>query len=112
MTATPSTDEADFETAVGDPAAFYANPGAIAADATLSKAQKQRFLAEWAEDLAARETAADEGMGAEDSSAISGDAALMTNVHAAIAQVEAQPDSATAPRTLWRRLQQLVGGSD
>ncbi len=101
--------EVDFETAVGDPAAYYAEPQAIVADTTLSKTQKQRFLTEWAQDLADRQVADGEGM-APDEVISARDAALQKQVNAALAMVEAEPDAELAGlRTLWTRLKAIVG---
>jgi hypothetical protein len=102
--------EVDFETAVGDPAAYYSGPEGIVDDPTLSKAQKLRFLGEWAQDLAARQTADGEGMAAEDASVAARDAALIKQVKAALEQVEAQPDQEASStfRTLWARLKRLA----
>jgi hypothetical protein len=55
-------DGVDFETAVGDPAGYYPAPEAIVADDEQTRAQKRRFLTEWAQDLCQRQVASDEGM--------------------------------------------------
>ena len=99
--------DADFDTAVGDPSAYYADPQAILADETLGRDQKLRFLREWAQDLADRQTADGEGMAPESVRAIETDAALVRQVKAALAQAEEQPID-TGPewpvRSLWKRL--------
>lgn len=111
MTADLTSAEDDFETAVGDPSAYYPDPEAIVADKTLSKTQKQRFLAEWAQDLAQRQSADGEGMAPDDGRRAAIDAALLKQVNAAIARVEAEPepDTSTPFRTFWTRLQALAG---
>ena len=110
MTGELTNDEVDFETAVGDPAAFYADPNAIIADTTLSKSQKHRFLSGWAQDLAGRQIADAEGM-APDAAASARDAALLKSINAALEQMETVPDSdpVAAVRTLWIRLRKLIG---
>lgn len=110
MTVALTDADADFETAVGDPSSYYPDPQAIVADTTLAKAQKQRFLSEWAQDLAQRQVADSEGMAPDDSQTAALDAALLKQVHAAIAHVEAQPDAdvPTGMRTLWKRLKAIA----
>lgn len=111
MTSDLTDTEADFETAVGDPASYYPDPRAIVVDATLSKAQKQRFLTEWMQDLSQRQIADGEGMAPDDSSTAAVDAALLKQVNAAIADVEAQESDlaeTSTPRTIWKRLKAIV----
>jgi hypothetical protein len=109
MTNTVPDNDVDFETAVGDPAAYYPDPAAIAADTTLSKAQKQRFLNEWAHDLADRQVADSEGMAPGDGTS-STDAALLKQVNAAIEQVETAADAEPAGgvRGFWTRLKAII----
>lgn len=115
MTIDLTNDDVDFETAVGDPAAYYADPNAILADTSLSRTQKQRFLAEWAQDLASRQTADGEGMApdeapfAHDTSAH--EAAMLKSVNSALEQIETAPDSApdAAVRSFWTRLKKVIG---
>lgn len=112
MTAELTEAEDDFETAVGDPAAYYPEPQAIVADTTLSKAQKQRFLSEWMQDLSQRQSADSEGMAPDDSSTAAVDAALLKQVNAALADVEEQEpgaDDVSTLRTVWKRLKAIVG---
>jgi len=102
----------DFDTAVGDPGAYYGDPSAIAADDTLTREQKLRFLREWAQDLADRQMADSEGMAPERVGAVEADAALVKQVSAAITQAEEQADDASAPaapRTLWERITGRTG---
>ena len=109
MTVDLTDEEVDFETAVGDPAAYYANPQAIVADTTLSRPQKLRFLTEWAQDLADRQVADGEGMAPEGAKSAH-DAALLKQVNSALALVEAESDVETAvPRTFWTRLKAILG---
>lgn len=119
MTIELSDAEVDFETAVGNPGAYYVDPEAIVADTTLSRAQKLRFLHEWAQDIAQRQVADDEGMAPDDSRSAGTDASraaatdgsLLRSVNAAIAhaEAEAETDSALTFRTLWRRLGIIAG---
>lgn len=67
---------------VADPAGYYTDPTAIQADKTLSKQQKQRYLADLQADLgAAREP----------------EPALQADVAAVRREVERQPQGAAAP---------------
>jgi hypothetical protein len=111
MTTELTDEDVDFETAVGDPSAYYADPQAILVDTTLSQTQKHRFLTEWAQDLADRQVADGEGMAPEDSRVAAADAALLKQVNAALEQVANEPDSdaATTFRTLWKRLTRTAG---
>ena len=65
-----------------------------------------RFLREWAQDLADRQTADSEGMAPENVRMVEADAALVRNVNAAIAHVEEQPAPASdgPVRSLWKRI--------
>lgn len=95
----------DFEQVVNDPAAFYANPLAIAGDEGLTRAQRLRLLQEWAQDLIDRQVAADEGMGADTARAESADATLLRQVNVAIETVEASPEAPPGLLTrVWRRI--------
>jgi len=110
MTSGLTEAEVDFETAVGDPSAYYDSPEAIVADTSLSKPQKRRFLTEWAQDLALRQSADSEGMAPADTATAAIDAALLKSVNAAIEAVELQPDGDGAVfRSLWTRLRRMVG---
>lgn len=104
--------DVDFDTAVNDPSAYYTDPQGISGDETLSRAQKLRFLNEWAQDLADRQTADSEGMAPERVGAVEADAALVNAVAAAIADVEQQPDATGAMdmlRKTWRRIRGTAG---
>ncbi len=104
-------DSVNFDTAVGDPAAYYADPQAIVADQTLARSQKLRFLTEWAQDLADRQTADGEGMAPEDNRTADMAAVRLPQVVAALAQVEAETEVEEVPttRTFWSRLRQITG---
>lgn len=99
-------DDVDFDTAVADPAAFYAEPEAIVADSALSLGQKERFLREWALDLEARNTADDEGMLPDDSAASAGEAVLLRRVKVCLETLDGQVDADQPGRSWWRRLLQ------
>lgn len=111
MTADEAQEMADFETAVGDPSAYYAAPQEIVADETLGKAQKLRFLTKWAQDLTDRQTADAEGMVPLDSRATNSDVKALRDVAAAIEEVEASPEDReiAAPRSFWSRSRKLTG---
>lgn len=111
MTSEMTEAEVDFETAVGDPAAYYADPDAILADTTLSKTQRQRFLAAWAQDLGDRQVADGEGMAPDDTRLAAEDAALLKQVNAALADLDGAPDSDASAtfRSFWRRLKAMAG---
>jgi hypothetical protein len=111
MTTDLTSDEVDFEAAVGNPSAYYQEPQTIVADTTLSKTQKQRFLSEWALDLADRQKADDEGMAADDTQSAASDAMLLKQVNAAMEQVEREPESdpSLTFRTFWARVKRVVG---
>ncbi|WP_439534057.1 hypothetical protein [Polymorphobacter sp.] len=96
-------DHVDFDSAVGDPAAYYAEPQSIVADDTLSREQKKRFLTEWAQDIEGRISASDEGQQLDDNSdSGSRDAALLQQINAGLEQVEESEDNdLTRPLRLW-----------
>jgi hypothetical protein len=98
----PDRPEADFETALQDPAQYYAEPEAVQADTTLSREQKLRFLNEWAQDLKDRQCAEGEGMTGDDVDC----GPILKRVQAALAKVEAEdrPAPEGGWRTLWQRL--------
>ncbi len=101
------TEEVDFDTAIMDPAAFYASPDAVAADPDLTGGQRRRFLMEWAQDIEDRQVGVDEGMGAGDLSGSDQDAQQLQAIRACLASLpaddgDAPPESAVA--RLWRRL--------
>lgn len=101
----PGREDADFDTALEDPEAFYAGPEGVVADASLTLEQKRRFLGAWAEDLNDRLRAAGEGMVAADPAAGAADADTLKRVEAALAQLEAAGTADPAePRRLWQRL--------
>jgi hypothetical protein len=79
----------DFETAMKDPAAQFASPAEIVADAGLSDAQKIALLRQWEYDESELAVATEEGMpGAERS--------LLQEIAAALAQLDPGGDE-TAP---------------
>lgn len=101
------TEEVDFDTAILDPAAFYATPEAVAADPDLTGGQRRRFLMEWAQDIEDRQVGVDEGMGAGDLSGSDQDAQLLQGIRACLANLpeadaDTPPESAVA--RFWRRL--------
>lgn len=106
----PAADQAemvDFETALNDPAAYYAGPEAILADAELGREQKMRFLSEWSQDLANRQVADDEGMTAGEPSdeVEAAEAELMKRINAALEQLKDMPhDEPETARSFWKRL--------
>lgn len=99
-------DEVDFETALADPAAYYAHPADIVGDDQLSHTQKRRFLEEWAQDVSDRQQAAEEGMDSVNSAETAADADLLRKIHAGLEQVggKADADPARPGRSFWRRL--------
>lgn len=95
----------DFETALTDPAAYYADPEAIVADPGLSHAQKKRFLTEWEQDLTDRQVADQEGMTPTDPALQDADAELLNRIRMAIQTLETESDSeGPTPRRWWQRL--------
>ncbi|HPU14502.1 MAG TPA: hypothetical protein PK808_00310 [Polymorphobacter sp.] len=97
---------APFDVVAGDPAAFFETPQAIVDDATLSRTEKLQLLDEWAQDLADRNTAVDEGMVPDHAGPIDRDVRMAAAVTEARAKVEASADSAapSLPVRLWKRL--------
>lgn len=95
----------DFETAVKDPASYYADPEAIVADTELSLEQKRRFLSEWEQDLTDHQVADQEGMTSLDTTTRDAEAGLQDRIHSALKQLENQSDSngAPPPRRWWQR---------
>lgn len=101
----PAADEVDFETALADPSAYYAHPADIVGDDQLTRAQKCRFLEEWAQDVTDRQQAADEGMDSVNSADTAADADLIRSIHAGLDQLAAAKDAEDAKgRSFWRRL--------
>lgn len=100
------SDEVDFETALADPAAFYAHPADIVADDHLAVEQKRRFLTEWAQDLSDRQMAADEGMDSVSSSATAAEADMLRKINAALEQLtgKEEADRNKAGRSFWKRI--------
>lgn len=96
----------DFETALSDPSAYYADPGAILADDELSVGQKRRFLSEWAQDLTDRLQADTEGMASADPTLMDADADLLRRVQAALETIEGSSDDHgdRPTRSFWKRL--------
>lgn len=100
----PNQADDDFETAVLDPSAYFATPEAIVADTSMTSDQKQRFLSEWAQDLTARQTAAQEGMVPEAAAGADNDGALLKRVSIALEQLEDHASAPKAtPRQRWQR---------
>lgn len=101
----------DFETVRQDPAAWYRVPQAVLDDSTLTTAEKQSLLDEWAQDLADRSTAADEGMVPETADITDRDIRMQDRVAdaqkalAGLAETGGVPSIATR---IWRR----ITGSD
>jgi hypothetical protein len=97
--------EVDFDTAVRDPAAFYATPEAVAADADLTDGQKRRFLTAWAQDIEDRQVGIDEGMTAATTSGSDNDAERLQRIHHCLANLpDDAEDEAPALARFWRRL--------
>ncbi|GGE12954.1 hypothetical protein GCM10011529_19160 [Polymorphobacter glacialis] len=106
MAATPgvNVDTNDFEQVVADPAAFYLDPEAILADSNLSRAERLRLLREWAQDIADRQNADNEGMAAEAPAKVD-ETGLLRRVNAAIERVEGETDASIGIiERVWRRL--------
>lgn len=105
MIAEPMQDDfADFETALADPAAYYADPQAILADAALTRDQKHRFLTEWAQDLTEHLQADQEGMAFEAPGAAATDADMLRRVLAALDRIDRGTHAAdAAPATSFRK---------
>ncbi len=97
---------APFDIVCGDPAAFFDTPQAIVDDTTLSRAEKLQLLDEWAQDLADRSTAADEGMVPDRAGPIDRDVRMAAAVVEARAAVETGADNHTPSLAvrLWKRL--------
>ena len=97
---------APFDIVCGDPAAFFDTPQAIVDDTTLSRTEKLQLLDEWAQDLADRSTAADEGMVPYRAGPIDRDVRMAAAVVEARAAVETGEDNhkpSLAVR-MWKRL--------
>ncbi|TFU01024.1 hypothetical protein EUV02_11945 [Polymorphobacter arshaanensis] len=97
---------APFDVVAGDPAAFFETPQAVVDDASLSRAEKLQLLDEWAQDLADRSNAADEGMVPDRAGPIDRDVRTAAAVVAARTAVEAGEDAFTPSLALrlWKRL--------
>lgn len=101
--------QVDCDTALADPAAYYADPQSILADDSLSYDQKRRFLEEWKADIVDRQVADQEGMGRGDGRAEAAEAELGTRLDDALARLAEQPAHSTGDgRSFWARL--LQGG--
>lgn len=106
----PTHDDADYETALADPAAYYAEPELVASDTSLTPGQRRRFLTEWAQDIEGRQRAMGEGMGDEDPAVADMDAQRLRRINACL---EDLPDSDGSDdddandnlvQRVWRRL--------
>jgi hypothetical protein len=97
---------APFDVVAGDPEAFFETPQAVVDDATLSRTEKLQLLDEWAQDLADRSTAADEGMVPDGAGPIDRDVRMAAAVVEARAAVETGEDNHKPPLAvrLWKRL--------
>lgn len=97
----------DFATVSQDPAAWYPLPQAILDDPQLRRAEKASLLAEWAQDLADRSTAADEGMVPDRPGPIDRDVRMQDRVaeaQAVLAAMAAEDAALSFPQRLWRRI--------
>ncbi len=100
----PQMADSDFDAAVSDPSAFFENPAAIVADATMTIEQKRRFLEGWAQDITARQRAAQEGMVPENPQLADNDAALLKYVMTSIDDLQTAPESSSVTgRQSWQR---------
>ncbi len=100
-----------FDIVLGDPAAYFETPRAIADDSSLSRAEKLQLLDEWAKDIADRSSAADEGMIPDVPGQIECDDALAAKIFAVREAVEATPEDGliTTAVRLWKRLTGAAG---
>ncbi|MGL6043472.1 MAG: hypothetical protein ACRC1J_06065 [Sandaracinobacteroides sp.] len=103
----------DFDLVSQDPAAWYSVPQAVLDDTTLTRAEKARLLDEWAQDIADRSSAADEGMVPETAGLADRDVRMIdrvTEAQAALAEMIADDAALSLPRRLWRRIAAAVQG--
>jgi hypothetical protein len=101
------SETSDFENVRQDPSAWYCAPQAVVDDPQLTLAEKQELLAEWAQDLSDRSTAADEGMVPEVPGLIDGDVKMQARVvaaQAALAAMTLDDGALSFPQRLWRRI--------
>ena len=95
----------DDESALADPTAYYGGPEAIVSDAELSQEQKRRFLSEWAQDIADRQSADQEGMTPVDSTLEDAESDLLKRIRKALETLDTQSESdGPKPRRWWQRL--------
>lgn len=97
-------EQVDYETALADPSAYYARPEDVLTDRELTLGQKQKFLTEWAQDLADRQQAAEEGMASESPADAAAEGDLLRRVRKCLEQLDGQTDSAKPEKGFWRRL--------
>lgn len=100
----PATDGVDFDTAVSDPAAFYADPDAVMADPHLTNGQRRRFLEQWGRDIQRRQESLSEGMGASSMPPTGQDAEWERRIFKLLERLPEGEDSAPPLSRLWRRL--------
>lgn len=95
----------DYESALADPAAYYDGPETIVSDAELSLEQKKRFLSEWAQDIADRQSADQEGMAPVDPALEDAESDLLKRIRKALETLDTQSESdGPKPRRWWQRL--------
>jgi hypothetical protein len=103
---TNSLETGEFDVVLGDPAAFYRQPGAVLDDPTITRAERHALLSAWAQDLADSNNASGEGMVPEINGSAERDVAMTSAVAAALAALPPAEDSGLLAATgrLWRRL--------
>lgn len=98
-------DAVDYETALGDPAAYYADPEAVFADHDITDGQKYRFLSEWRLDLLGKQEADNEGMAPPGTTESAGEAELVKRIDASLARLkDAEQSDARGKRSFWQRV--------
>jgi hypothetical protein len=103
---TNSLETGEFDVVLGDPAAFYRQPGAVLDDPTITRDERHALLTAWAQDLADRSNAMGEGMVPEANGVAERDVAMASAVAAALAALPPADESGLLAATgrLWRRL--------
>ncbi len=100
----PATDGVDFDTAVSDPAAFYADPDAVMADPHLTNSQRRQFLEQWGRDIQRRQESLSEGMGASSMPPTGQDSEWERRIFKLLERLPEGADSSPPLSRLWRRL--------
>lgn len=108
---------ADFEHVLADPAAYYARPRDILADASLTLSEKIQLLEEWQSDLTHVLESEAEGMGHAEQSHYEADATMLKDVTTALGRARDERASDEFPSAsetmigrLWQRIKDSLTG--